>query len=145
MACSCPPIAVFGGKHDDDPSRMVRYPVVEAPARSARPRLLFALAWPEATPAVVFIGDLFVRAIRTLVAPIVLVTIAAGITSLADPKRLVLPFDRLLDMMRIVPSASANLTVATTVARWEGELDEADHRAPGYATPAVTVGTECRA
>ncbi|HZG31673.1 MAG TPA: cation:dicarboxylase symporter family transporter, partial [Sphingopyxis sp.] len=42
----------------------------------------------------------------------------------------VLPFDRLLDMTRTVPSASANLTVATTVARWEGELDEAVYRAP---------------
>ena len=41
----------------------------------------------------------------------------------------VLPFDRLLDMTRTVPSASANLTVATTVARWEGELDEALYRA----------------
>ena len=41
----------------------------------------------------------------------------------------VLPFDRLLDMTRTVPSASANLTVATTVARWEGELDEARYRA----------------
>ena len=29
----------------------------------------------------------------------------------------VLPFDRLLDMTRTVPSASANLTVTTTVAR----------------------------
>jgi Na+/H+-dicarboxylate symporter len=37
----------------------------------------------------------------------------------------VLPFDRLLDMTRTVPSASANLTVTTTVARWEGELDDA--------------------
>jgi Na+/H+-dicarboxylate symporter len=36
----------------------------------------------------------------------------------------VLPFDRLLDMTRTVPSASANLTVATTVARWERELDD---------------------
>jgi len=36
----------------------------------------------------------------------------------------VLPFDRLLDMTRTMPSASANLTVATTVARWEGELDD---------------------
>lgn len=36
----------------------------------------------------------------------------------------VLPFDRLLDMTRTVPSASANLTVATTVARWEGELQQ---------------------
>jgi Na+/H+-dicarboxylate symporter len=48
----------------------------------------FALLWPEATPAVAFMGDLFVRAIRMLVAPIVLVTIAAGITTLGDPKRL---------------------------------------------------------
>jgi hypothetical protein len=29
-----------------------------------------------------------------------------------------------------VPSASANLTVATTVARWEGGLDEAVLRGP---------------
>lgn len=50
--------------------------------------VVFAVAWPQATPAVAFIGDLFVRAIRMLVAPIVLVTIAAGITALADPKRL---------------------------------------------------------
>jgi Na+/H+-dicarboxylate symporter len=42
----------------------------------------------------------------------------------------VLPFDRLLDMTRTVPSASANLTVATTVARWEGELDDEVLRAP---------------
>ncbi len=50
--------------------------------------LVFAFLWPSATPAVAFMGDLFVRAIRMLVAPIVLVTIAAGITSLADPRRL---------------------------------------------------------
>ena len=50
--------------------------------------LVFAFVWPSATPAVAFMGDLFVRAIRMLVAPIVLVTIASGITSLADPKRL---------------------------------------------------------
>ncbi|PCG13685.1 MULTISPECIES: dicarboxylate/amino acid:cation symporter [Sphingomonas] len=37
---------------------------------------------------------------------------------------LVLPFDRLLDMTRTVPSASANLTVATLVARGEGALDD---------------------
>ncbi|KQT34611.1 sodium:dicarboxylate symporter [Sphingomonas sp. Leaf412] len=41
---------------------------------------------------------------------------------------LVLPFDRLLDMTRTVPSASANLTVATLVAKGEGELDEARFR-----------------
>lgn len=50
--------------------------------------LLLALVWPAAAPKVAFLGDLFIRAIRMLVAPIVLVTIAAGITTLADPKRL---------------------------------------------------------
>ncbi|WP_445191584.1 dicarboxylate/amino acid:cation symporter [Sphingomonas sp. Tas61C01] len=43
---------------------------------------------------------------------------------------LVLPFDRLLDMTRTVPSASANLTVATLVARSEGALDERVYRGP---------------
>ena len=50
--------------------------------------LVFALVWPEGTRYVAFMGDLFVRAIRMLVAPIVLVTIASGITALGDPKRL---------------------------------------------------------
>jgi Na+/H+-dicarboxylate symporter len=50
--------------------------------------VIFAIVWPAGAPYVQFIGDLFVRAIRMLVAPIVLVTIAAGITSLADPKKL---------------------------------------------------------
>lgn len=50
--------------------------------------VVFALVWPAGAPYVQFLGDLFVRAIRMLVAPIVLVTIAAGITSLADPKKL---------------------------------------------------------
>jgi Na+/H+-dicarboxylate symporter len=45
---------------------------------------------------------------------------------------LVLPFDRLLDMTRTVPSASANLTVATLVARAEDGLDEARYR--GHTT-----------
>ncbi|PEQ14712.1 dicarboxylate/amino acid:cation symporter [Novosphingobium sp. PC22D] len=50
--------------------------------------LAFAIVAPSATPWVQFMGDLFVRAIRMLVAPIVLVTIASGITTLADPRRL---------------------------------------------------------
>lgn len=50
--------------------------------------LLFGALWPQAAPGVQFMGDLFVRAIRMLVVPIVLVTIAAGITTLGDPKRI---------------------------------------------------------
>lgn len=35
----------------------------------------------------------------------------------------VLPFDRILDMIRTVPNVTSDLSIATVVARWEGELD----------------------
>ncbi|BAK66096.1 putative sodium/dicarboxylate symporter [Sphingobium sp. SYK-6] len=38
----------------------------------------------------------------------------------------VLPFDRLLDMTRTVPSACANLAVTTAIAHWEGDLARSD-------------------
>ena len=36
----------------------------------------------------------------------------------------ILPFDRLLDMMRTVTNVSGDLAVACTVATWENQLDE---------------------
>ncbi|MDL2357925.1 MAG: dicarboxylate/amino acid:cation symporter [Pseudomonadota bacterium] len=50
--------------------------------------LLVGLAWPAAAPQLAFLGEVFVRLIKMLVAPIVFVTITAGVTSLGDPKRL---------------------------------------------------------
>ena len=50
---------------------------------------------------------------------------------------LVLPFDRLLDMTRTVPSASANLTVAACVARMEGALDDAVYRGERIAGTSI--------
>ena len=50
--------------------------------------LLVGLLWPAAAPHVAFLGEVFVRLIKMLVAPIVFVTITAGVTSLGDPKRL---------------------------------------------------------
>jgi Na+/H+-dicarboxylate symporter len=35
----------------------------------------------------------------------------------------ILPFDRLLDMMRTVPNVIGNLTNATVMARWANEID----------------------
>ncbi|MEM1379800.1 MAG: dicarboxylate/amino acid:cation symporter [Pseudomonadota bacterium] len=43
---------------------------------------------------------------------------------------LIFPFDRLLDMMRTVTNVTGDAAVATTVARWEGELDDGTTRAP---------------
>jgi Na+/H+-dicarboxylate symporter len=41
----------------------------------------------------------------------------------------IFPFDRLLDMMRTVVNVTGDATVATAVAKWEGELDEEVFRA----------------
>lgn len=35
----------------------------------------------------------------------------------------ILPFDRVLDMIRTAPNNSSDLAVATLVARWENEMD----------------------
>ncbi len=41
----------------------------------------------------------------------------------------ILPFDRLLDMMRTLTNVTGDTAVATAVAKWEGELDEEVFRA----------------
>lgn len=44
----------------------------------------------------------------------------------------IFPFDRLLDMMRTLTNVTGDTAVATAVAKWEGELDEAVFRAPDF-------------
>lgn len=44
--------------------------------------------WPAGAGAIRILGEVFVRLIQMLVVPAVLVTIAAGISSLGDPRRL---------------------------------------------------------
>jgi Na+/H+-dicarboxylate symporter len=41
----------------------------------------------------------------------------------------ILPFDRILDMMRTTTNITGDLAVATTVARWEDEIDLEVYRA----------------
>lgn len=66
---------------------------------------------------------------------LLLATTTLGIVG-ATPEQTVLiiallfPFDRILDMMRTVTNVTGDLAVATAVAKWEGELDEAAFRAP---------------
>ena len=50
--------------------------------------VLLGLLWPAATSAIAVIGELFVRLIRMLVVPIVFISIASGVTALADPRKL---------------------------------------------------------
>lgn len=49
----------------------------------------------------------------------------------------ILPFDRLLDMMRTLTNVTGDAAVATAVAKWEGELDEAVFRAEDNLTASI--------
>ena len=40
----------------------------------------------------------------------------------------ILPFDRPLDMIRTVPNVTCDLSIATAVARWEGEIDVDEYK-----------------
>lgn len=61
-------------------------------------------------------GSLFVLAA-------VLASIGIGPEQTALVVGFILPFDRILDMIRTVPNVTADLAIATAVARWEGEID----------------------
>ncbi len=50
--------------------------------------VVLGLVWPAAASAIAFVGELFVRLIRMLVVPIVFISIASGVTALADPRKL---------------------------------------------------------
>lgn len=50
--------------------------------------VILGLAWPTATAWIAFAGDIFVRLIRMLVVPVVFISIASGVTALADPRKL---------------------------------------------------------
>ena len=61
-------------------------------------------------------GSLFVLAA-------VLGAIGIGAEQTALLVGFILPFDRILDMIRTVPNVTGDLAVATAVARWEDEVD----------------------
>jgi Na+/H+-dicarboxylate symporter len=100
--------------------------------------LLFAIVWPEATPAVAFLGDLFVRAIRMLVAPIVLVTIAAGITALGDPKRIGGLGGRTIGLFALTTAIAVSVGMAVATLIRPGEGAPLGTAAPHALGPAVT-------
>ncbi len=66
-------------------------------------------------------GSLFVLAA-------VLAAINIGPAQTAIIVGFILPFDRILDMIRTVPNVTCDLSIATAVARWEGEIDVEEYK-----------------
>jgi Na+/H+-dicarboxylate symporter len=100
--------------------------------------VLLALVWPAAAPYVAFLGDLFVRAIRMLVAPIVLVTIAAGITTLVDPKRLGSLGARTIGLFAVTTAIAVSVGMAVALVIRPGEGAPIGTAAPHPLGKAVT-------
>ncbi len=77
--------------------------------------LAFGLLWPGATDAVAVLGDLFIRLIRMLVVPIVFVTIASGVASLGDPKRLGSVGGRTVGLFAITTAIAVSVGIITAL------------------------------
>jgi Na+/H+-dicarboxylate symporter len=81
------------------------------------------------TTTLVSIGTASVPSASLFLLAIVLESIGMSPNQTALIVAFILPFDRLLDMMRTVTNVTGDLAVATTVASWEGEIDQEVYKA----------------
>ena len=100
--------------------------------------VLLGLFWPEAAPAVKIVGDLFVRLIKMLVVPVVLVTIAAGIAALGDPRRLGPIGGRTVGLFALTTLLAVSIGMATGLLIRPGEGIALAGVAPHLLGPAVS-------
>ena len=75
------------------------------------------------TTTLVSVGTASVPSASLFLMAAVLETIGMQPAQIAIVIGFILPFDRILDMMRTVTNVTGDLAVATTVAHWEGEID----------------------
>ncbi len=80
------------------------------------------------TAALVSIGTAGVPSASLFLLSIVLEVFDVSAEHTAIVIGFIFPFDRLLDMMRTVVNVTGDAAVATTVAKWEGEIDEEEFR-----------------
>ncbi|WP_421784807.1 dicarboxylate/amino acid:cation symporter [Hyphobacterium sp.] len=82
------------------------------------------------TAAVVSIGAAGIPSASLFLLATVLSTFGASPEQIALVVGFILPVDRIMDMGRTVVNVTGDAAVATTVAKWEGELDEEVFRDP---------------
>ncbi len=82
------------------------------------------------TTVLVSVGTASVPSASLFLMAAVLESIGMQPAQIAMVVGFILPFDRILDMMRTVTNVTGDLAVATTVAHWEGEIDRDVFLAP---------------
>ncbi|SOB79974.1 Na+/H+-dicarboxylate symporter [Sphingomonas guangdongensis] len=100
--------------------------------------VLIGVFAPTAAPYLAVFGELFVRAIRMLVVPVVLVTIAAGITALGDVRRLGSVGARTVALFAFTTLVAVAVGIAAGLLLRPGEGAALAGVAPHALGPAVT-------
>ncbi|MES2324338.1 MAG: dicarboxylate/amino acid:cation symporter [Pseudomonadota bacterium] len=131
--------------HTDNPSPLARWfgiPLWKRVLAALVLGVLTGLFLPAFAPYVAFLGEIFVRLIRMLVAPIVLVTIAAGVTALGDPKRLGLVGGRTVLLFGCTTILAVALGMAIALLLQPGTGANLGGALPRALGPARTVGEQ---
>ncbi|WP_267389155.1 dicarboxylate/amino acid:cation symporter [Sphingomonas sp. GC_Shp_3] len=106
--------------------------------------VILGAAWPAGADAVAIVGDLFVRLIRMLVVPVVLVTIAAGIAALGDPRRLGAIGGRTVLLFAFTTIVAVTIGMATGLLVRPGAGVVLAGVAPHALGPAVSAADQLR-
>ena len=106
--------------------------------------VILGAAWPAGADAIAIVGDLFVRLIRMLVVPVVLVTIAAGIAALGDPRRLGAIGGRTVLLFAFTTIVAVTIGMATGLLVRPGAGVVLAGVAPHALGPAVSAADQLR-
>ena len=98
--------------------------------------------WPAGAAAIGLVGDLFVRLIKMLVVPVVLITIAAGIAALGDPRRLGSIGGRTVGLFALTTLVAVAIGMATGLLIRPGEGIALAGVAPHALGPAVSAADQ---
>jgi hypothetical protein len=104
--------------------------------------VLLGLTAPSFVSGISFIGDLFMRLIRMLVVPVVLISIASGVAAMADPRRLGAVGARTLGLFALTTICAVSLGMAIGLVLHPGLGAKLGQLPPHALGPTPSLGEQ---
>lgn len=104
--------------------------------------ILLGLTAPGFVGGIAFIGDLFMRLIRMLVVPVVLISIASGVAAMADPRRLGAVGARTLGLFALTTICAVSLGMAIGLVLHPGMGAQLGRLPPHALGPTPSLGEQ---
>ncbi len=101
--------------------------------------LIVGSLWGPGTESILWIGDVFIRLIRMLIAPIVFLTVVSGVASMGDPARLGSLGVKTLLLFLATSIAAISIGVALAAVMQPGAGADLSNAVPGAVQEAVPV------